>query len=471
MATHFEPVSNVASLSLDFVVVGGGLGGFSVAHMLCQAGHKVRVLEKLPGLGTPAGGLRVPPNLSKILKRWVGEEELRKTAVLNVSTPWWDLHTGERMGAAAWRQDVMSETGGDFLMMAHEDVHRMVHRLAVASGAKVDFGATVVEVTPGEPRPSVTLASGEVITADIVIGADGPRSLVRKVVLGEEDDPRPEGVTVFGAVVPASYMLNDPELHHWITAQEVKVFLSSSIVSSYSIASHNEFALTIHWPDEEAGTPEDAAESWYEIVPTNILNLDSLAPLFQRMVKGASCLYRTRSMVRDDIDYWIHESERIVLLGEAAHPWVPGVSHCTSMAVEDAVVLGTLFSHLSSEDQIPRFLYAYEEMRQGRTTQVRERDVSNAAFLRMPPGPEKDARNADFRQARGEWDDGALKTEFEGLFELFGYDAYDAAEEWWVSWGRYNNNNGGGNDESNRPLSEMQFSFASMSVHQEGRDE
>ncbi len=27
-------------------------------------------------------------------------------------------------------------------------------------------------------------------------------------------------------------------------------------------------------------------------------------------------------MERDDIDYWIHESERVVLLGEAAHPWV-----------------------------------------------------------------------------------------------------------------------------------------------------
>jgi salicylate hydroxylase len=98
------------------------------------------------------------------------------------------------------------------------------------------------------------------------------------------------------------------------------------------------------------------------------------------------------------------------------------------MVLEDAVVLGTLFSHLKSEDQIPRFLYAYEEIRQGRTSKVRARDASNAVFMTMPPGPEQEARDAMFRQSRGEWDEGSLKTEFEGLFELFGYDAYDAAE-------------------------------------------
>ena len=67
-----------------------GLGGLSVAYTLSKAGHKVRVLEKLPGIGTPAAGLRVPPNMSKILKKWVGEEELRKTAVRNLASPWWD---------------------------------------------------------------------------------------------------------------------------------------------------------------------------------------------------------------------------------------------------------------------------------------------------------------------------------------------------------------------------------------------
>ncbi|KAI0346928.1 FAD/NAD(P)-binding domain-containing protein [Trametopsis cervina] len=443
---------SAASLSLDFLVVGGGLGGCSVAYTLCQAGHRVRVLERLPALGTPAAGLRVPPNMSKILKRWVGEEELRRTAVLNLATPWWDLDTGERVGEALWRQDVMTETGGDFIMMAHEDVHRIVHKLAVSAGARVDFGADVTAVNPGTPKPSVTLASGEVITADIIIGADGPRSLVRELVLGEPDDPRPDGITVFGAVVPASYMAKDPVLNRMVKAKEWPIaFGTYKSICSHPIRAHKEHSLMIHLRDEEAGTPDNATESWFDIVPTNTIKFDTFAQPFRKMLEGVPCLYRTRVMIREEVDYWIHESERIVLLGEAAHPWYPGTSHGASMALEDAVVLGQLFSHLSTEEQIPRFLYAYEELRQGRTAEVKVRDVSNAVFLRMPPGPERDARDADLRHARGEWDDGALKTEFEGLAMLFGYDAYDAAEEWWFSWGRYHTNT---SDDSSRPASD-----------------
>ena len=48
----------------------------------------MKVFEKQPSLGIPAGGLRVPPNMSKILKAWAGPEELAKITVLNVGTPW-----------------------------------------------------------------------------------------------------------------------------------------------------------------------------------------------------------------------------------------------------------------------------------------------------------------------------------------------------------------------------------------------
>ncbi|KAI0091408.1 FAD/NAD-P-binding domain-containing protein [Irpex rosettiformis] len=447
----------VASLSLEFLIVGGGIGGFSAAYMLAKGGHKVRVLERQSRVGTPAAGLRVPPNMSKILKRWIGEEELQKNAVVNLETPWYDLHTGELYGSSPWRQDVMNETGGDFLLMAHSDVHRIVYQLAIEAGVRIDFGAKVTEVSPGDPRPSVTLANGEVVTADVVVGADGPRSIVRPVVVGEEeDDPEPEGVTVFGATVPASWMETDPQLSKMIKQSAWPLIVGTNrSICAHPIRNYKQFSLMIHWPDEEAGTPENAMESWYDVVPTKTLDYSTLAPVWQKMMKGVSCLWRTRSMLRPEAEYWVDESERIVLMGEAAHPAYAGCSHGASMAIEDAVVLGKLFSFLSSPAQIPNFLHAFEEIRQQRVKDVRIREASNAAFVRMPPGPEQDARNTHFRMARGEWDDGALKTEFEGLAVLFGYDAYDAAAEWWVEWGQFQG-------KTNEPRNEMQFSFASV---------
>lgn len=98
------------------------------------------------------------------------------------------------------------------------------------------------------------------------------------------------------------------------------------------------------------------------------------------------------------------------------------------MALEDAAVFSALFSRLRRPDQIGAFVSAYQEIREARIVEVRRMDVSNAELVRMPPGPERDARDADITQPRGEWDDGGLQREFEGVAALFGYEALDAAD-------------------------------------------
>jgi salicylate hydroxylase len=98
------------------------------------------------------------------------------------------------------------------------------------------------------------------------------------------------------------------------------------------------------------------------------------------------------------------------------------------MALEDAAVFGTLFSRLSTEDQIGAFISAYQEIREDRTRVVNNVDISNAALVRLPPGPERDERDKSIRQSRKDWDDGALQQEFEGVAAMFAYEAVDAAD-------------------------------------------
>ncbi|KAF7790248.1 hypothetical protein EIP86_001200 [Pleurotus ostreatoroseus] len=406
-------VSKEAALKLEFIVVGGDHYFILSANLFLAA--KIDDTNPLISRigrfcrGVHAHGLRVPPNMSKILKKWVGADELAKIACLNVATPWYDLETGEMMGCAQWKPAVMAETGGDFLMMK--------------AGAQVEFGVTVQEVQPGDPRPQVILADGRTLTADIIIGADGPASIVRKTVLDVEDEEaEPSGYTAFGGIIPASQLMQDPELAQLLQSNE---------------KAKTEYAIQLCWPDEDAGTPPEVKESWFDIVPTSSVHLGTLSPLVQRMMDMTTHLYRSRWMKRDGIDYWVDETNRIVLIGEAAHPWFPSGAHGPAMAIEDAVVFGTLFQNLTSEDQIPTFLNAYQEIREGRTTEVNKNEASAAAFCRLPPGPIRDARNAEMRLSRDEWDDGSMKKEFEGIAGLFGYEAEDAAQEWWVTWGRY----------------------------------
>lgn len=99
----------LAPFKLDVIIVGGGqfslvsytrcistfvplaISGLSTAIGLALSGHKVRVLEKSPSLGEPAGGLRLSPNVTKILVQWGLEEEIRKAGhLVREGTNIWD---------------------------------------------------------------------------------------------------------------------------------------------------------------------------------------------------------------------------------------------------------------------------------------------------------------------------------------------------------------------------------------------
>ena len=108
------------------------------------------------------------------------------------------------------------------MIRQHEDVHRLLHRLATEAGAEIIFGANVASVTPGEPKPSITLDSGETYEGDIIIGADGPNSFVREAVLGDDNEAgNPSGYSIFGAVIPGDSLKSNALLEEWISNDEV----------------------------------------------------------------------------------------------------------------------------------------------------------------------------------------------------------------------------------------------------------
>lgn len=76
----------------------------------------------------------------------------------------------------------------------------MVYRLATSTGrVKVSFNTPVTTVSIDEKsgRPHALLANGEFIQADVIIGADGYKSVVREVVTDQEFEGTPTGMTVW----------------------------------------------------------------------------------------------------------------------------------------------------------------------------------------------------------------------------------------------------------------------------------
>lgn len=70
-----------ASLPLDIVIIGCGLGGLSSAYCLAQAGHKVTILESAPAIADVGAGIQASPNVSRLLIRWGLRERLDELGV------------------------------------------------------------------------------------------------------------------------------------------------------------------------------------------------------------------------------------------------------------------------------------------------------------------------------------------------------------------------------------------------------
>jgi salicylate hydroxylase len=107
------------------------------------------------------------------------------------------------------------------------------------------------------------------------------------------------------------------------------------------------------------------------------------------------------------------------------------------MLMEDAGVLGKIFSYLKSEDQIANTLWGFEDTRLTRCKAVVAREAHRARLFTLKAGSEQIARDEALSKLNHEeWHGSDL-----GLYSLeeprvlFAYDCDEAGAEWWQTWG------------------------------------
>lgn len=99
----------------------------------------------------------------------------------------------------------------------YTDFVRIIYEAASNVGVQFYTKAPVASVTPPEEgadsqRPFITLEDGRTFDADIVVGCDGARSTVRKVVEEEPTEPQRTGIISFAGDVPMAEIAKDPYL-------------------------------------------------------------------------------------------------------------------------------------------------------------------------------------------------------------------------------------------------------------------
>lgn len=194
---------------------------------------------------------------------------------------------------------------------------------------------------------TVELASGEVLSADLIVGADGIKSAVRKYVLGEEANAIPTGLSAYRMMIPTENLERESDFEKVINprkgcttmvmGRDRRLIMGParngtiySIVALVPDESMNENSANTSWTTE--GDHDKMMRTFAEFPEW------AKKPLL--LAKGTSLgLWQLRDL--DPLKTWYHG--RAILIGDAAHAMLPTQGQGASQAIEDAEALGAFF--------------------------------------------------------------------------------------------------------------------------------
>lgn len=352
-------------LGLNTLIVGGGIGGMTAAIALAQRGAMVEVLEQAPEIREVGAGLQISPNGMCVLSALGLAEEIASYAVQAEAVELRDY----RASKLVTRLD-LGRLGADqrYFFLHRADLIDILRRAAEGAGVKITLNAAVESVKQGV-RPSVSLASGEVLEADLVVAAEGLHSVGRQHLNGTSA-PFFTRQTAWRMIVPnvgghpnVARVHMGPKRH--VVSYPLRGGKSVNLVAVLEGAD---------WSDESWSAKDDLA---------NVLEVfKGFSPDLLNLMSGAQDVGKWGLFRHPVAKNWF--GENLALLGDAAHPTLPFMAQGAVMAIEDAWVLA---ASLDGTDSLGAGLAAYQAKRVERVTKIVNTASKNAwrYHLSFPP--------------------------------------------------------------------------------------
>jgi salicylate hydroxylase len=361
------------------IIVGGGIAGLAAAIALRKDNRHITILEQ-SRLSTEIGAtISLQPNATRILQQSWG-----LSTVLEDSNGMVDH--GFRIynvdGKMVNEIPLRSKThyGADRIMWHRQDLHAYLRRTAASTEragqpAILRTSARVVSCDCREGK--VVLEDGEVLEADLVIGADGIHSALRTSVLGKEVKPKPTGSSAYRLMLPTA-VLNEraPQFAANIKPEEpyTSMVLAHSCRLIMGPARDSQLYSVVGLvPDERMNEDPDSAQSWVtKGDPQKMLDTFKDFPAWtQDVLRNADSIGLWQLRDIDPLERW--HFGRTILIGDAAHAMLPTQGQGASQTIEDAEALGTLFDHVSerpSEEEVSDILASVFESRYERASLI-----------------------------------------------------------------------------------------------------
>ncbi len=376
------------------LIVGGGIGGMTAAACLLQAGFDVDVFEQAPRLGEVGAGIQLSANPMRVLRHLGLVEQLEQVGVRPSSYQFRMFDTGEVLQEVPLGDGYLDRHGVPYLSVHRADLlDALIGAVRALNANAVTLNAKLVDFSEDVNGITLSFEDGNEVHGDVLLGADGIKSIVRERILGKTA-VHYTGDQSWRILVPAERLAAE------MRPDTVNICVGPGKHGVIYPIRPNGLVNMVGCVEYE--TWDD--ESWTTRYPWSELkgDFEGWSDDVQAIIDGADrdeC-YRWAMNNRPPVDNW--STGRATLLGDAAHPTLPYMAQGGGMAIEDGAVFSRAFEQ---EKDIAQALQLYQRNRLDRTARIVNESSANRQMFHLPSVEALRAAfaNRDINAERNDW--------------------------------------------------------------------
>jgi len=328
------------------LVIGGGVGGLTLATALARHGIDVLLIERRPAFDVPGVGLGQPANALRVYDALgVLDEVLAKGFIY------------DSMKVCDFNREIIVDH--KFLLgderipavcaLSRTQLHSILLGAATRAGVKIRLGLTVERIVDEAGQTEVEFSDGSSGRFDLVAGFDGIRSTTRQHLVGTTFGPRPSGYGAWRIQVPRVDAVRGMEFLQGLGSKTGAMPLSDDVMYLFHIR-----------PEAPDARYEGRGNA--ELLRQRLAGYGSyVADIRETLHEGSDVVY---SPIEPMMLPWPWFSGRVVIGGDAAHTFPPHLTQGAAMAVEDAMILAR--EVLATDVAVAERLMRYSQARYAR---------------------------------------------------------------------------------------------------------
>jgi len=356
---------------MKVLIAGGGIGGLTAALALLKRGIEVEVHEQAQALREVGAGVQISPNGARVLYELGVGEAVAAISCENEAKEIRLWNTGE-----AWSPfDVVARSaeiyGYPYFTVYRPDLLGALEAaVRAADPGCIRLGRKAEAFEQSGDRVVLRFTDGGTAEGDILVGADGIHSIVRRQLWGEPA-ARFTGMLAWRGVIPMERLPR--HLHrmvgtNWVGPGRHVVHYPlrrGELMNFVGVVEGVDWQVESWTAQGDRGELHRDYEGWHADVHS--------------MIAAIETPFRWAFLARDPLPVW--GQGRVTLLGDACHPTLPFMAQGAVQAIEDGFILARALSEIPSAEPALR---RYEDARRDRTARMVRGSNENATRFHNP---------------------------------------------------------------------------------------